>query len=319
MPVPTSGNFDMFGGANTTIQGAIVQGGGSAGSLTTFNNLINVSNVDLFDPLYSGGVLALTDVTQSQQYRGYPQFFTAVTIGTNLGTGFSSSSNACTSSGSIATVYIADGNAQSLYEAFINGKRLWANSALTTPYNGGNLWFKTTGGANNGDSFQVGTDGFIISWGGNCATTSSPGVSCNGASTYSGENAYPTERVINLGSSTGTVTLTIDPIAIPDRFIVLWNSNRVIDTGYRSNRASNYASPGGISRTAFTSELTGKVDPVLGTTYPDTVNFLDGYPNVSSITTFTFNKNLASPTFAIVRVYGPLTGTQWTFTLSCPV
>lgn len=318
MPVPTSGNFDMFGGSNTTIQGAIVEGGGSAGSLTTFNNLITVSNTNLFDPQYSGGVLGLSDVKESVQYRGYPKFFTAVSIGTNLGSGFASSSAACTSTGSIATVYISEGNGQSLRQAFLNGKRLWANSSLTTPYNGNNLWFKTTGAANNGDSFQIGTDGFINSWGSGCATTSSPGVSCNIQTSYTGGQEYPTEIVVSLGSSTGTVNLTISPIAIPDRFIVLWNSNRVIDTGYRSTNPSRYVFPGGFSRSEFTSQLSGKVDPVLGTTYPDTVNFLDGYPNVSSVSSFSFNKNLASPTFAIVRVYGPLIGTEWSFTLSCP-
>jgi hypothetical protein len=318
MPVPTSGNFNMFGVSNTTIQGAIVEGGGSAGALTTFNGLINVSNVNLFDPQYSGGILGLTDVSESTQYRGYPKLFTAVSIGTNLGSGFASSSAACTSTGSISTIYISEGNGQSLYQAFINGKRLWSNTSLTTPFNGNNLWYKTTGTANNGDSFQVGTDGFIQQWGTGCATTSNPGVSCNVQSAYTGGQEYPTEIVVSLGSSTGTVNLTINPIAIPDRFIVIWNSNRVIDTGYRSNRASNYVSPGGISRSEFTSELVGKVDPVLGTTYPDTINFLDGYPNVLSITSFSFLKNLATPTFAIVRVYGPLTGTEWSFTLSCP-
>lgn len=318
MPVPTSGNFSMFGTANTTIQGAINEGGGSAGAINNFNGLINASNVELFDPQFSGGLLGLTDVSESVQYRGYPKFFTAVTIGTNSGSGFSSASNACSSTGSIATVYISNGNNQSLYQAYINGKRLWANSALTTPFNGGNLWYKTTGGANNGDSFQVGTDGFIQQWGGSCAITSNPGVSCNLQTSYTGGQNYPTEIVVSLGSSTGTVNLTINPIAIPDRFIIIWNNTRVIDTGYRSTVASKYASPSGISRSEFNSELTGLVDPVLGTTYPDFVNFLDGYPNVSSITSFSFNKNLASPTFAIVRVYGPLIGTEWTLTLSCP-
>jgi len=318
MPVPTSGDFNMFGTANTTIQGAIVEGGGSAGSLTTFNNLKNVSNVELFDPQYSGGVLTLNGVTESIQYRGYPKFFTAVSIGTNSGTGFSSSSNACTNTGSIATVYISNGNGQSLYRAFLDGKRLWANSSLTTPYNGGNLWFKTTGSANNGDSFQVGTDGFIQVWGGSCAITSNPGVSCNGSTSYTGGQNYPTEVIVNLGSTTGTVTLTINPIAVPDRYIVNWNSSNVIDTGYRSSVASKFSSPSGIDRSGFTSQLTGLTDPILGTTYPDNVNFLDGYPNVSSITTFSFNKNLATPNFARLQIYGPLVGTEWTITISFP-
>jgi len=317
MPVPTSGNFDMFGGSNTTIQGAIVEGGGSAGSLTTFNNLINVSNINKFDPDYAGDIVELNQINRTTQYRGYPKNFTSVNIGTNLGSGFSSSSLACSNSGSIATVYLSDGGIQSLYEAFLNGKRLWSNTALTTPYNGGNLWFKTSSLANNGDSFQIGTDGFISAWGGTCALIGTPAISCGVSTSYTGGQAYPSESSINLGTNTGTVWLAISPRDVPDRFIVLWNSTRVIDTGYRGSLIYNF---GGTGRNWFKNQLNGKLDPVLLVTYPNFTEFPDdGYPLVqNSLTSVSFNKNNSTPTSALVRVYAPGSGTLWSFNLGCP-
>lgn len=319
MPVPTSGNFDMFGTSNTTIQGAIVEGGASgASSSTDFNNLKGLASINKFDPVYAGNVATLFEVVESNQFRNYPKTSTAITIGTNLGSGFSSSSVACSSTGSIATVYVSDGGVQGLYEIFQNGKRLWTNSSLTTPYNGNNLWFKTSSLANNGDSFQIGTDGFISSWGGTCAIINTPGLSCSNNQEYNGENNYPTDIAVSLGSSTGTVTLTYDPDGAPDRFIVYWNNNVVIDTGYRSNNVLTYdfGRPG---RSSFTSSLTGKTDPILGVTYPNTTNFPDdGYPRVTQTASASFTKNLASPTSALVKVYGPMNSTIWNFTLSCP-
>jgi len=173
MPVPTTGNFNMFGTANTTIQGAIVEGGASGASTQTdFNALISLSDPEKFNPEYSGPVREVSDVNRSLQYRDYPMLSTPLTIGTNLGTGFASSAVACTNSGSPATVYISLGGYQSFYTAFIDGKRLWANSSLTTPFNGGNLWFKSSLPADAGGIFQVGTDGFIQSFnnGDTCTT-----------------------------------------------------------------------------------------------------------------------------------------------------
>jgi len=317
MPVPTVGDFSMFGVSNTTIQGAIVEGGGSAGAITNFNSLITSSNINLFDPLYSGDVVQLNEITRSAQYRNYPKFFTTANIYTNLGTGFSSGTVACSSSGNLANVYLSDGGTQSLYEAYLNGKRLWANTGLTTPYDGGNLWFKTSASANSGDSFQVGTDGFIQAWGGSCTVPSSPSVACDTQANYSGGIAYPSENSVSV-TGTGTVSLSYNPQSVPDRYIVIWNSVTVIDTGYRGSATYNF---GGVNRSWFNGQLLGKLDPVLLVTYPNTTEFPDdGYPLVnSSFPTFTFNKNLSSPTFALVRVYAPASGTRWSFTLSCAV
>ena len=76
MTVPIN-NFSMFGTSNTTIQGAVVQGGGAAGSDTTFTQLISHSNTAKFDPTYNSvnpgqAITNLNQVTHSLQYRNYP-------------------------------------------------------------------------------------------------------------------------------------------------------------------------------------------------------------------------------------------------------
>jgi|9_EtaG_2_1085328.scaffolds.fasta_scaffold21979_2 surface protein len=74
MGVPTSGSFSMFGNSdNTTIQGAITEGGGSVASVNNLNDLIAASNVSLFNTTFSGNLSgSLSNVTNANQYRGYP-------------------------------------------------------------------------------------------------------------------------------------------------------------------------------------------------------------------------------------------------------
>jgi len=149
---------------------------------------------------------------------------------------------------------------------------------------------------------------------------------CGIETTYSGGPNYPTVLESILGSGTGTVTLTTDPrFSVPDRWRVQWDGNIVIDTGYISP-SGNYGLGGG-SRNTFNNSLAGRIAPEGGTyplppggTFPNVIES-DGYPRVNTTprgTQYTFNKNNATPS-AIVRVYGPTTGTLWDSTLSCPV
>ena len=149
-------------------------------------------------------------------------------------------------------------------------------------------------------------------------TTSLPPVACGVASSYSGAEGYPITQSVTLGSTTGTVDYSFDAYSVPDRFIVRWNSNVVIDTGYRGTSDYDF---GGGNRASFNADLNGQVDPITLVTYPDAINYPDdGYPRVTSpgggITSF--NKTLASPSSALVEVYAPMPGTAWTFTMGCP-
>lgn len=57
---------------------------------------------------------------------------------------------------------------------------------------------------------------------------------CGETENYDGGPSYPTTLDITLGSDTGTVGCLLDPLSVPDRFIVTWDGDIVIDTGYLS-------------------------------------------------------------------------------------
>ena len=150
-------------------------------------------------------------------------------------------------------------------------------------------------------------------------TTTIPVVLCGNNVTYTGGSTYPSTTIITLGTATGNTILNYNGQDRPDRFIVEWNSNNVIDTGYRG---STIYGIGGANRTLFTASLAGKVDPISLSTYPDFVTYpTDGYPPVftPSLDSASFDKNLTTPTSATVRVYAPMSGTLWGYRLNCPV
>ena len=73
MAVPTSGKYAMFGTSSSEpIAGAISSSEGNVSGVDDFGNLINVSNLNYFDPRYAGDLNSLDDVDSSLQYRNYP-------------------------------------------------------------------------------------------------------------------------------------------------------------------------------------------------------------------------------------------------------
>lgn len=142
-------------------------------------------------------------------------------------------------------------------------------------------------------------------------------IQCGTSLSFSGGVSYPNTKEIVLGSSLGLVTLNYDGTGIPDRFIVIFDNQRVIDTGYRGAVSYDF---GGTNRTTFKNSLTNRIDPVLNTVYPDTVNFPDdGYPRVLGLGlgSTTFNKTTSTPDVT-VNVYGPNSNTGWHYSISCP-
>ena len=85
MSVPASGGFNMFGNSDdSTIQGAITQGGGSVANADDFNELIAASTTSfsspnnlLFHPASNGGtnVTNINQINNALQYRLYPAYF----------------------------------------------------------------------------------------------------------------------------------------------------------------------------------------------------------------------------------------------------
>lgn len=149
-------------------------------------------------------------------------------------------------------------------------------------------------------------------------TTTAAPISCGSPSSYSGGASYPTTQNILLGSSTGDVMLYYNAVSVPDRFIVIWNSSVVIDTGYRGYPEYDF---GGGSRASFNASLTGQIDPITLVAYPDFTTYPDdGYPRVTYPADgyISFSKSAASPTTATINVYAPMTGTAWSYKMECP-
>ena len=150
---------------------------------------------------------------------------------------------------------------------------------------------------------------------------------CGTPQSFPGGQSYPTTLNISLGTSTGTVGCLLDPLGIPDRFIVTWDGSIVIDTGYISANPSTYSLGGG-ARNSFTNALTGKIAPEGGGTYPlppggsgNNIIQSDGYPQVFARTApglINFTKN-NSTSIATVDAYGPIGGTGWSVKINCPV
>ena len=119
---------------------------------------------------------------------------------------------------------------------------------------------------------------------------------CGNSAAYNGGEAFPAEVVITLGSSLGNVQLTFDAISVPDKFQVFHNGVMVIDTGYRGTASQQGALDSALAARGLPSEAI----VALG----------------SGIISFTKTSTVST---AIVKVYAPLAGTAWNFTLACPV
>lgn len=149
---------------------------------------------------------------------------------------------------------------------------------------------------------------------------------CGTPQNFPGGQSYPSNINISLGEDTGTVGCFLDPITVPDRFIVTWDGSVVVDTGYISSNPSSY-NFGSSGRNSFNSSLTGRIAPE-GGTYPlppggsgNNIISSDGYPQVFARTIpglINFTKD-NSTSGATVDVYGPMTGTSWTVRVNCPV
>lgn len=149
-------------------------------------------------------------------------------------------------------------------------------------------------------------------------STTAATITCGSSSSYAGGQNYPTSELINLGSDTGPVPLQFAALSVPDRYIVIWDGSIVIDTGYRGSSVYDF---GGISRATFNASLTGLIDPVTLNAYPDLGTYPDdGYPRIVGVGSGVqiFVKSTASPETATVDVYGPMSGTAWSYTLFCP-
>ena len=149
-------------------------------------------------------------------------------------------------------------------------------------------------------------------------TTTTTTLSCSTPTVYTGGQAYPTEIGYFFGTQTGNVILSFDSYQVPDRYILYFDGNVVIDTGYRGTSDYDY---GGIYRYEVTNALSGKIDPVTGNTYPFAGSGFgaDNYPRVTSPASgFNTFMKATSTQVATLKVYAPILGTAWDVEVLCP-
>ena len=135
------------------------------------------------------------------------------------------------------------------------------------------------------------------------------GIACSLDASYPGGAAFPSEVNVILGTELGWVELEFMTWGNPDKFEIWLGGAKVLDTGYVGN--TSYQSE-------LDSNLAGRGLP------PETISMatytgsdLGMWNTPSQRDKASFYKGV-SDSVAVVRVYGPLSGTQWRFALSCP-
>lgn len=124
---------------------------------------------------------------------------------------------------------------------------------------------------------------------------------------------FPNTILYSLSATIGTVDYQVNnPNNKPVRFILTYDSDTVIDTGYLGS--SDYEL-GGSQRKSFINSLTSYT-----TSQPSTVNANDGYPVVSTttsvISSFFKDTDKARGTF---EIFNPLSASDWEVFLGCPI
>lgn len=123
-------------------------------------------------------------------------------------------------------------------------------------------------------------------------TTTTTNLPCNTAIT--GANVFPATYAINIGSHTGEVTLTINTVEVPDKFIVEIDGIVVLNTGYRGDAGFQTVLYEALALQGAAPEL------IAG----------------AAAGTFSFAKTSVT-SIAVVKVYAPIIESKWSFSLSC--
>lgn len=136
------------------------------------------------------------------------------------------------------------------------------------------------------------------------------GLACGAEQDYEGGQSFPTQITVLLGAGIGDVTLDYLTGTNPDRFVVTYDGVDVIDTGYVGDSSF---------QAALDADLAGRGLPpstIVQYTTPTDGTGLDTDPGTMHAV---FAKTTATPTTATLKIYGPLSGTQWQARLGCPV
>ncbi|MCH7233546.1 packaged DNA stabilization protein gp10 [Xylella fastidiosa subsp. multiplex] len=135
-------------------------------------------------------------------------------------------------------------------------------------------------------------------------------IPCGVMEMYSGGEAFPNVVHVRLGSATGLVTLAFATSDNPDKFEVWIGGVKVLDTGYYGNVIYQTQLDAVLKNKGLPPEKITQIRAG-GSDVPETVFAHKNYE------TAIFRKTTADA-FAEVRVYSPITGTKWCFSMDCP-
>ena len=146
-----------------------------------------------------------------------------------------------------------------------------------------------------------------------------PNVPCDQQAVFSGEQVYPAKQPFDIGEDIGDVTFRFNANKVPDRFLVVYDGDVILDTGFRGDRLFNVV--GTMERGEFCKSLKGMSDAITGKKYPyaDASHLADGFPRViyPGSGRLTFAKGKALPSSADVLVYAPHQETGWECLIQC--
>ena len=128
------------------------------------------------------------------------------------------------------------------------------------------------------------------------------------------EGFYPSTFLYQISSFIGDVDVNWSTTGDPYRFIVRYDGDVKLDTGFVGNEEYNY---GGSSRDTF---ITGLLSSANHGSYTTALSAPDGYPYVDSTLTTSesaFYKDTDSSR-AIVEIFEPLSTSNWGITVGCP-
>lgn len=132
-----------------------------------------------------------------------------------------------------------------------------------------------------------------------------PDFPCNVDKRYDGEKGMPIMFNIPLGRATGEVRLDYNAYSQPDKFVVSWDDEVVINTGYVGRTNWQGQLDTALDNEGYDREDIRDVQSLYGSSYAGQGHAI-------------FNKTKENPQNAILRVYAPLDGTLWNAKLSCP-
>ena len=130
---------------------------------------------------------------------------------------------------------------------------------------------------------------------------------------------FPHIREYDLGSDTGIVDVLFDPVDLPDRMVVIYNNEVVIDTGYATYGLGTSSAKFAEYQRDLNNNLAGRglepstlrtIQQITGTNRNISYS---GLPSAvrGTFIGHTFNKNLPNVNKAYVLVYTPLKNTHW--------